>query len=79
MTAQPPIGASISSAADVAAFMAVDSLLTRFEWRDAEGRLVARPLAVTLSLGKGQLTHAIEIRVPADNFLAVLGWEQVMA
>ena len=69
----PPI--AYSTQAEIDAFNKILAGLTRLEWRDANGRLVARPLALTLTLAKRIRGGETSIIVPAEDCLGVLGWE----
>ena len=56
----------------VGAFLKHNAVLTAVEFRDEDGRLVARPLAKTLTLAKGAGTSRISVTIPADDCLGIL-------
>ena len=58
---------SLASTDEIAKFAAHPRSLRAIEWRDAEGRLVAPSLAVTLQLTRGVGAWAMSIVIPADD------------
>jgi hypothetical protein len=66
------VTAPLSSPSEVAAFMTTRGALQRVEWRDADGLLVARPLAHTVTLSRGRYLSEVIITLPAGEALAIL-------
>ena len=56
----------------VTAFLRFNATLTAVEFRDEDGKLVARPLAATRTLAKGRGDGRISVTIPAADCLGVL-------
>lgn len=65
--------AALSTAAQIAAFVRDGRGLHKIEWRDAEGRLVARTLGVTCRLVKWcPLRGSLEVTIAGDDVVGLL-------